>query len=162
MKKSEYYKDILFYIEERLGLISAMEAAKEEKEPHRRDLYLYMVEQRQQAIDRWLSEEVQVEKKLVNTVNKDEIIERVKRDLNMSVNVFAKKVHELRRSHELSMAALYKLSGVSSSTINDIEKVKYVPNLDVFLKLGYALGLSKDEIFEILKGNEIKEGIIKA
>ena len=64
MKKSEYYKDILFYIEERLGLISAMEAAKEEKEPRRRDLYLYMVEQRQNAIDRWLNEEVQEGRKV--------------------------------------------------------------------------------------------------
>ena len=63
MKKSEYYKDIIFYIEERLGLLSAMDAAKEEKEPHRRDLYLYMVEQRQNDIDRWLNEEVQVERK---------------------------------------------------------------------------------------------------
>lgn len=65
MKKSEYYKDILFYIEERLGLISAMEAAKEEKEPRRRDLYLYMVEQRQNAINRWYNEEVQIEKRMV-------------------------------------------------------------------------------------------------
>ena len=65
MKKSEYYKDILFYIEERLGLISAMEAAKEEKEPRRRDLYLYMVEQRQNAINRWYNEEVQIEKRTV-------------------------------------------------------------------------------------------------
>ena len=63
MKKSEYYKDILFYIEERLGLISAMEAAKEEKEPRRRDLYLYMVEQRQNAIDKWFNEEIQIERK---------------------------------------------------------------------------------------------------
>ena len=63
MKKSEYYKDILFYIEERLGLISTMEAAKEEKDPRRRDLYLYMVEQRQQAIDRWLNEEVEVQER---------------------------------------------------------------------------------------------------
>ena len=65
MKKSEYYKDILFYIEERLGLISALEATKEEKEPRRRDLYLYMVEQRQEAINRWLNEEVQIEKRMV-------------------------------------------------------------------------------------------------
>ena len=65
MKKSEYYKDILFYIEERLGLISAMEAAKEEKEPRRRDLYLYMVEQRQNAINRWYNEEVQIVKRTV-------------------------------------------------------------------------------------------------
>ena len=65
MKKSEYYKDILFYIEERLGLISAMEAAKEEKEPRRRDLYLHMVEQRQNAINRWYNEEVQIEKRMV-------------------------------------------------------------------------------------------------
>ena len=63
MKKSEYYKDILFYIEERLGLISAMEAAKEEKEPRRRDLYIHMVEQRQNAIDRWFNEEIQIERK---------------------------------------------------------------------------------------------------
>lgn len=65
MKKSEYYKDILFYIEERLGLISALEAAKEEKEPRRRDLYLYMVEQRQNAINKWYNEEVQINKRMI-------------------------------------------------------------------------------------------------
>ena len=63
MKKSEYYKDILFYIEKRLDLISAVEAVKEEKEPSRRDLYLYMVEQKQGAIEKWLDEEIQIEGK---------------------------------------------------------------------------------------------------
>ena len=166
MKKSEYYKDILFYIEERLGLISAMEAAREEKEPRKRDLYLYMVEQRQSAIDKWLNEEVKIEevsnKNVYNeevsnkNVRKKAIAEKVKQDITIISKIFAEKVHELRKYYKLSMADLYEISGVSSSTINDIEKAKYPVGIEIILKLGYALKLSQDEIFEILKGNDIK------
>ena len=59
MKKSEYYKDILTYIEARLGLIQALEDAKETKDHYRRQFYLHIVEQRQQEIDRWLNEEIE-------------------------------------------------------------------------------------------------------
>ena len=58
MKKSEYYKDIIQYIEARLNLISCMEEAKLTKDFYKRQLYLHMVEQRQNEIDKWLSEEI--------------------------------------------------------------------------------------------------------
>jgi hypothetical protein len=61
MKKQEYYKDILEYIEARLGLISAIENAKEAKDHYRRQLCLHIVEQRQAEIDRWLNEEIKGE-----------------------------------------------------------------------------------------------------
>lgn len=60
MKKSEYYKDILTYIEARLGLIQALQDASETKDHYRRQLYLHIAEQRQQEIDRWLNEEVEI------------------------------------------------------------------------------------------------------
>lgn len=58
MKKSEYYKDILKYIEARLDLISTIEAAKEIKEHYRKELYLHMIQQRQDEITKWLNEEI--------------------------------------------------------------------------------------------------------
>ncbi len=58
MKKSEYYKDILTYIEARLDLISAMESACKERDYHRQQFYLNVVERKQQQINKWLSEDV--------------------------------------------------------------------------------------------------------
>ena len=60
MTKAEYYYDILTYIEARLGLIQALEDAKETKDHYRRQLYLHIAEQRQQEIDRWLNEEMEI------------------------------------------------------------------------------------------------------
>ena len=59
MKKSECYKDILTYIEARLGLIQALQEASETKDHYRRQLYMHIAEQRQQEIDRWLNEEME-------------------------------------------------------------------------------------------------------
>lgn len=63
VKKSEYYKDILTYIEARIGLMQALQDASETKDHYRRQLYLHIAEQRQQEIDRWLNEEVEVKEK---------------------------------------------------------------------------------------------------
>ena len=60
MTKAEYYHDILAYIEARLGLIQALEDAKETKDHYRRQLYLHIAEQIQQEIDRWLNEEIEI------------------------------------------------------------------------------------------------------
>ena len=58
MKKSEYYKDIIQYIEARLDLIDALSCACVEKEHSKKEKYLYIVEQRQQEINKWMNEEV--------------------------------------------------------------------------------------------------------
>lgn len=58
MKKSEYYKDILEYIEARLGLMSAMDEAQNIRDYHKRQLYMYIMEQRQKEITKWLNEDV--------------------------------------------------------------------------------------------------------
>lgn len=58
MKKSEYYKDILEYIEARLGLMSAMDEAQNIRDYYRRQLYAHIVEQRQEEITKWLNEDV--------------------------------------------------------------------------------------------------------
>jgi len=87
---------------------------------------------------------------------KEKISQQVEKDLKEAVANFSVKLKELRQAQDLSMSDLYKLSGVSSSTINDLEKAKYVPNLDVFLKLGYALKLSKTAVLNILLKEENK------
>ena len=100
-------------------------------------------------------------------MGKKEVISlQVEKDLKDAIVNFSVKLKELRQSKDLSMSDLYKLSGVSSSTINDLEKAKYTPNLDVFLKLGYALDLSKRAILNILlkednKDNTLKDKIIE-
>ena len=58
MKKSEYYKDILEYIEARLGLMSAMDEAQNIRDYHRKQLYEHIIEQRQKEITKWLNEDV--------------------------------------------------------------------------------------------------------
>ena len=60
MTKGEYYKDIIKYIEARLNLMDTMAAAKEIKDHYKQQLYFHMIEQRQQEIDRWLREEINV------------------------------------------------------------------------------------------------------
>jgi hypothetical protein len=59
MKKSEYYKDILDYIEARLGLMYSLEEAVKTKDNSERQLHLHIAEQRQQEISRWLNEEIE-------------------------------------------------------------------------------------------------------
>lgn len=58
MKKSEYYKDILEYIEARLGLMSAMDEAKNTRDHYKRQLYMHIMEQGQKEITKWLNEDV--------------------------------------------------------------------------------------------------------
>ena len=58
MKKSEYYKDILEYIEARLGLMSAMDEAKNIRDHYKRQLYIHIIEQRHEEITKWLNEDI--------------------------------------------------------------------------------------------------------
>ena len=58
MKKSEYYKDILKYIEARLGLMSAIDESQNIRDYHRRQLYMHIIGQRQEEITKWLNEEI--------------------------------------------------------------------------------------------------------
>lgn len=58
MKKSEYYKDILEYIEARLGLMSAIDEVQNIRDYYKRRLYMHMIEQRQKEITKWLNEDV--------------------------------------------------------------------------------------------------------
>ena len=81
---------------------------------------------------------------------KKDISEQVKKDIEEITGNFAEKIKTQRSKLNMSMADLYKLSGVSSSTINDIEKSRYLPHLDVMLKLGYSLDLSFSEVMSLL------------
>ena len=58
MKKKEFYKDILIYIESRLALIEALNNAEVTKDFYKKQLQLHIAEQRQKEINRWLEEEV--------------------------------------------------------------------------------------------------------
>ncbi len=88
--------------------------------------------------------------------NRVNTIELAEFDCKKGIESFANLIKTHRKNAKLSMVDLYELSGVSSSTINDIEKVKYLPRLDVILKLGYALKLSKTEILNALMGIDLK------
>lgn len=59
MRRSEYYKDILTYIETRIGLLTALKNAVDTKDYNRQQLYLHIAEQRQKEIDEWLNKEVE-------------------------------------------------------------------------------------------------------
>ena len=154
MKKSEYYKDILAYIEARLGLVQALQDASETKDHYRQQLYLHIVEQRQQEIDRWLNGEVSTNLVLTKNIDKEQIIKTAESDCKSGVKNFVDRIHLLRKDSKITLADLSNMSGVPISTISDVENVKYVPSLDIILKLGYALGLSKDDIFGLLKGDK--------
>lgn len=58
MKKSEYYKDIIRYIELRLAEIESLEGYRQEKDHYKQQMKLYMARQRRKEIDLWLGEEV--------------------------------------------------------------------------------------------------------
>lgn len=83
-------------------------------------------------------------------MSKEEINKKVEDDIKTAVIRLSEQLKELRTARGMSMADLYALSGVSSSTINDLEKGRYIPNIEVILKLGYALGMSANEILGIL------------
>lgn len=58
MKKSEYYKDIIQYIELRLAEIEAFEEYKVAKDHCIKQMELHIAQQRRKEIDKWLEEEV--------------------------------------------------------------------------------------------------------
>ena len=75
--------------------------------------------------------------------------EKIKKEIEIIEKNFAKKIKNQRSKQKISMVALYKMSGVSSSTISDIEHGHYLPHLEVMFKLGYALKLSREEILSV-------------
>ena len=98
---------------------------------------------------------------MVKKFDKDTIIGMAESDCKSGVKNFADKIHSLRKSSKITLADLSNMSGVPSSTISDVEKAKYVPSLDIILKLGYALELQRDEIFDLLKGNNLKLNMLE-
>lgn len=58
MKKREYYKDILTYIEARLQLADAIIEVQIAKDFYKQQLYREIIRQRQEEIDKWLEEEI--------------------------------------------------------------------------------------------------------
>lgn len=58
MNRQEKYEDILDYIEMRLDLMQAANQMSYEKDYHIRQKCLYVVEQKQKQIQKWLNEEV--------------------------------------------------------------------------------------------------------
>lgn len=58
MNRQEKYEDILDYIEMRLDLMQAANQMSYEKDYRIRQKCLYVVEQKQKQIQKWLNEEV--------------------------------------------------------------------------------------------------------
>lgn len=61
---------------------------------------------------------------------------------------FGKLIKEKRQALGYSMAKVYRLSGVSSSTINDIEKAKYLVSFEVLLKIAFTLEINLKELID--------------
>lgn len=68
-----------------------------------------------------------------------------------------KKLREIRQSKKLTIRALSKKSGVSSSYISDLENGKNnKPSIDILVKLANALEVSPSELFGI-KSSEVSQ-----
>ena len=83
-------------------------------------------------------------------MNADTIDSEVREFCNECAKNFADLIKEKRKFHKYSMKELYKISGVSSSTINDIEKARYLPNVEVMLKLAYSLEIPYQNVLNCL------------
>jgi transcriptional regulator with XRE-family HTH domain/predicted transcriptional regulator len=82
--------------------------------------------------------------------------------------IFGLKLKQLREKKSLSLSQLAKITGLSKSYINEIEKGKKYPKTDKIVSLASALGVSYDEIVSLkLTGNLapvaalIQSGILK-
>lgn len=85
--------------------------------------------------------------------NSNTISDKVKKEIEEITKRFAEKIRAQRSKLNISMAELYSRSGVSSSTINDVEKERYLPHLEVMLKVALALDLSKQEVMRTIDPN---------
>ena len=85
-----------------------------------------------------------------NSLESKKINEQVKSDIKNCSKRIAELIKNKRKNLRITMMSLYEKSGVAASTINDIEKSKYLPHFDVILKLGYALGIPYVSILEAL------------
>ncbi|MEL6589454.1 MAG: helix-turn-helix domain-containing protein [Bacteroidota bacterium] len=63
--------------------------------------------------------------------------------------IFGLKVRQLRRQKGLSFADLSKVSGLSVSYLNEIEKGKKYPKTDKIIDLANALGVSYDQLVSL-------------
>lgn len=71
---------------------------------------------------------------------------------------FADLLKQRRNSLGYSMQKLSRVSGVSSSTINDLEKGRYLPHLEVMFKVSYPL---KIKYGDILRCFALEENVIE-
>lgn len=71
---------------------------------------------------------------------------------------FADLLRQRRNSLGYSMQKLSRISGVSPSTINDLEKGRYLPHLEVMFKVSYPL---KIKYGDILRCFALEENVIE-
>lgn len=71
---------------------------------------------------------------------------------------FADLLKQRRNNLGYSMQKLSRISGVSSSTINDLEKGRYLPHLEVMFKVSYPL---KIKYGDILRCFALEENVIE-
>ena len=72
------------------------------------------------------------------------------------VVVLRNRVKELRQQRNLSQTDLARLACVGQTTISSIETGRYVPRVDIAIKVSQALGLAVEDVF-ILKGDGTSE-----
>ena len=91
--------------------------------------------------------------------SKDNIDTKVKEFCDISAKKFAKLIKEERKHSGLPMRELYKISGVSTSTINDIEKARYLPYFDVMLKLALSLKIPHHDVIDCLSNTDNSKNV---
>ena len=74
---------------------------------------------------------------------------------NMAVE-FGKIVKEKRKAKGLSMKVLSELSGVSLTAVVDLENGRYMPRVDILLKIGDVLDIAPSSIYpQIISGKGV-------
>lgn len=58
------------------------------------------------------------------------------------------RLRSYRLLKEMTQADLSKVTNIPQTTISDLERDKYIPNIDVLIKLTQALGVSLQELLE--------------
>lgn len=64
------------------------------------------------------------------------------------------RVRELRTTGGMTQQALAEAVGVSRQTVNAIETGRYMPSLEVALKIAGAFGESTDAVFRLAEPDE--------
>ena len=61
------------------------------------------------------------------------------------------KLKEIREEKHLSLEALSRKTGISTSHLNYIEKGEKEPSLSMIIRIAVALNINENELYEVIK-----------